>query len=372
MIAVHQVTVASKWARAYRQLAREIYTDDPAAPPALPGYAGSASDDRQPYFGHGRGRSFIVVDGTRPVARATGFLPPPAHPHADADIGYIGHFESLPDPEAARLALDAAVEWLAGAGATKAIGPVDFPTWYRHHLVTGSDGSRPFFLEPYNPSYYPGLFAASGFAPEHSFASRWATNLPEIVDQGRVAGEKLRRSGFVLRPLDLRHSDGELRLLYQLSRRALAANALYEACPYDEFRALWVGVQRLLPPRFAWIAHAPDGQPAGFVCGVPDVTEPLRAMRGRRGVIGAARYWWARNRVDTNVVLALGVVAGYRRLGLGRWLVGVQQEQALRRGLTRSIQACALESSPEPNMASGAGQPLRSYALYSRNVLAKG
>lgn len=372
MIAVHQVTVASKWARAYRQLAREIYADDPAAPPSLPGCASSTTDDRQPFFGHGRGRSFIVVDGTRPVARATGFLQPPAHNRERPAIGYIGHFESLRDPDAARLALGAAVEWLAGAGATKAIGPVDFPTWNRHHLVTGGDGSRPFFLEPYNPSYYPDLFAASGFAPEHRYVSRWATNLPEIVDQGRVAGEQLRRAGFVLRPLDLRHSEDELRLLYQLSRRILAASALYEACPYDEFRALYAGVRRLLPPRFAWIAHAPDGQPAGFVCGVPDLTEPLRARHGRRWVLGAARYWWARNRVDTNVVLALGVVAEHRRTGLASWLASVQQEQALRRGLTRSIQVCAVESSPDPNTTPGRGQPLRTYALYGRSVPAKG
>jgi hypothetical protein len=368
VIAVHQVTIASKWARAYRQLGRELDAGDPGAPPRAPGHDDEALDDRHAFFKYGRGRRFIVVDGTRPVARVAGYLNPPARDRQGTAVGFVGHFEAQNDPVAAQLGLDAACDWLAGQGVTKVVGPVDFSTWHRYRLVSGGGGTRPFFLEPYNPAYYPALFEASGFVAEAHYVSHWATDLDAVVEKGRRAGDKLRRAGYTMRPFDRRRFEDELRLLYELSSRIFGGNTFYTPCPFAEFRALYAGVRRVLPPGFAWFAYAPDGKPAGFVFGLPDLAEPLRALQHRFALVGAARYWWAQRSVDTNICKTLGVVPEHRVGGLGSWLVGVQQEQAFKRGLTRTIHALMIEDNPSRRMAPGGAQPLRSYTLYSRSV----
>ncbi|MBN2361876.1 MAG: hypothetical protein JXR83_20665 [Deltaproteobacteria bacterium] len=366
MIAVHQVTVASKWARAYRQLARELYAADPGAPPAVSGRSDAATDDRHPFFGYGRGRRFIAVDGTRPVARVAAYLNPTARDRLGAAVGFVGHFEAQRDAAAARLALDAACAWLADQGVAKVVGPVDFSIWHRYRLVSGGSDGAPFFLEPHNRPYYHELFEAGGFVPEHHYVSHRVVDPVAIVEKGRAAGERLRRAGYSLRPFDRRRFDAELRLLHQLSGRTFVDNAYYTACPYEEFCDLCAGLRQALPAGFAWFAHAPDGLAAGFVLGLPDLAGPLRAMRGRSGLNGAARFWWARRRVDTNIARALGVVPEHRLGGLGSWLLGAQQEQALRRGLTRTIHAPTIADQPARRLAPGGAQPLRSYTLYCR------
>ncbi len=59
----------------------------------------------------------------------------------------VGEF-ACETPEAGAALLDQAAELAAGDGAKALIGPMDGDTWHSYRLVTETDGSKPFLMEP--------------------------------------------------------------------------------------------------------------------------------------------------------------------------------------------------------------------------------
>ena len=74
----------------------------------------------------------------------------------------IGGFKCESAVAGAKLLSQAGTD-LAAEGFGALIGPMDGDTWHRYRVVTETDGSRPFLMEPVSDPHDGEAFASAGF-----------------------------------------------------------------------------------------------------------------------------------------------------------------------------------------------------------------
>jgi len=314
----------------------------------------------------GAQRVLVALDGDRPLARLVARRSPALRDDEGKPYGLLGFFEAVDGPAgraAAAGLLAAGVAWLRETGAGEIVGPMDGDTWHRYRLNAGPFDAPPFLLEPYNPPYYPDLWAAAGFELLESYSST-------VADTAAVARRLATRhrealaAGYRLRPFAALRFDDELAAIYRLSRAIFAGNFLYTGIAADEFLALYAGSRALVDPRLVWFAVSPQGEEVGFLFAFPDLARAVTAMRGRRDLAARLRFLWHRRSAAAVNVKTLGVLPEHRRSGVGAALMHRVHVEALERGLRRANHCLFRDGNPSGGMAGEGAKLLRRYHLY--------
>lgn len=165
--------------------------------------------------------------------------------------------------EAGAALLDEAAALLAREGFAALIGPMEGDTWHSYRLVTESDGSPPFFLEPQGGPHDRAAFEQAGFAPVSRYVSARA---PVPPPEARLAPG----NGISVAAWDGTGAETLLDHLFELSLSAFARNAFYRPIGRDAFRAIYLPLLPRLDPRLVLIARDPAGAVCGFLLGFPD------------------------------------------------------------------------------------------------------
>ncbi len=182
----------------------------------------------------------------------------------------IGRFR-CDSARAGRDLLARAAADLATEGFEALIGPMDGDTWHSYRLVTESDGSPPFLMEPVSGAFDAEAFTAAGFAPLSGYVST-RTTLDAAIDCARGGfghrcfGEAVGRQ----------RRCGLVRQLYAMSAAAFRNNAFFKPLDEQGFLKLYEPVMPLVDPRFVLFARNEAGALIGFLFGMPD-----RPARGR-------------------------------------------------------------------------------------------
>jgi hypothetical protein len=167
--------------------------------------------------------------------------------------------------------------------------------------------------------------------------------------------------------VDIRDVRGVLKTMFELSTRIFAGNAFYSDVSWDEFAALYDGIERILDRRLVQWLKAPDGSIAGFAFGVPDKAEAARRMRGDPGLLGKLRFITAPKTTRT-LVKTIGIVPEHRGKGLLSELYWSQAQQALAGGWPTGV--VTLMSGDNRSFTGGqkVQTVVREYALYTRGI----
>ena len=233
---------------------------------------------------------------------------------------------------------------LRAAGCTLAAGPVDGDTWHRYRLVTWSDGTPPFALEPYSPAGATVPWEAAGFAPIETYASYRDDALGARDPRVPALESRLGAAGVTLRALDLAHFDDELAQIHALALRGFRGAALYAPIGFAAFAALYRPLAPLLDPRLCPVAVR-DGRIAGALFALRDPRAPQ------------------------TVVLKTVVRDPDRALGgLGFVLTGRARAAAHALGATRAISALQHDGSVARTLAAQA-VVFRRYAVFGKELL---
>jgi len=245
--------------------------------------------------------------------------------HRGRRTGLIGALEAREAGVHAALLVRAA-ERLRAAGCELAAGPVDGDTWHRYRLVTWSDGTPPFALEPYSPVEATAPWERAGFAPLETYASYRDDALGARDPRVPALEARLRAAAVVLRPLDLAHFDDELAQIHALALHGFRDAALYAPIGFEAFAALYRPLAPLLDARLCPVAVR-DGRIAGALFALRDprmpqtvvlktvVRDPDRALAG------------------LGFVLTDSVRAGAHALGATRAISALQHDGSVARSL---------------------------------------
>jgi hypothetical protein len=262
--------------------------------------------------------------------------------HAGRRTGFIGAVESSDDRALVAL-LARAERRLHAAGCELAAGPVDGDTWHRYRLVTASDDTPPFALEPYSAPGAVAPWERAGFAPLETYASFRDDALGERDPRAPMLAARLREAGVTVRTLELARFDDELTQIHTLALRGFANAPLFAPIALGAFAALYRPVAPLLDPRLCPVAEC-DGRIVGVLFALRDPRAP------------------------GTVVLKTVVRDTDRRFaGLGFVLTDAARAAAHTLGATRAISALQHDGSVARSLATRA-IPFRRYAVFGKEL----
>lgn len=221
---------------------------------------------------------------------------------------------------------------LAAEGIERLIGPMDGDTWHAYRVMTETDGSPPFAMEPAPPPQVAAAFAAAGFAPIARYRSNRAPlGAPAAPPPPDVS----------VAPWDGADPDARFAEIHAVAAQAFADGPFYRPIGREAFVALYRPYVPLLRPELIFLAHEREtGAPVGFFFGLPNLAEGP----GTRTVIA-----------KTYAAL---------RPGLGRALHGAFDAAAASQGFDIAIHALIRDDNvSRARSARSGGVPFRRYAL---------
>jgi GNAT superfamily N-acetyltransferase len=262
--------------------------------------------------------------------------------HHGRRTGFIGAVSSSDDDALAAL-LARAAERLRGEGCALATGPIDGNTWHRYRLVTCTDGTPPFPLEPHSPLTATLPWERAGFTSLETYSSLRDDALGKRDPRVPALAAKLRENGVTLRALNLQRFDEELAQIHALALRGFRDAPLFTPIEFAEFASLYRPLAPLLDARLC----------------------PLAEVDGR---IGAALFAFRDPRAPQTVVLKTVVRDADRRLaGIGFVLTDAVRAAAHALGALRAISALQHDGTVARSLA-GRAVVFRRYAVFSKEL----
>ncbi|MFP8884239.1 GNAT family N-acetyltransferase [Streptomyces mangrovi] len=364
---------------AFTALPRVLHRGDPyRVPPSRSDQRSLIDRRRNPFFEVGTARLFLARRGRKAVGRIAAAVDPRYQALHDARGGLFGLFECADDPEAASALFDAAAGWLRERGLETMLGPLGFSVHDECGvLVEGFDGP-PTVMMPYNPAYYPALYAACGLAKAKDLLS-WRVPVPPGGEPPGAAARAARWAADApdvrLRHLDPCRREADLAVVRDIYTDAWSGN--YASVPMTgrEFSHAMDRLRPLVRPELVWFAEV-RGEPVAFTFWLPDVNQALHAARdtplerslGRP--LGWLRTARAVRRIDRARVILTGVRAAHRARGLTAALLAEAQRSAFRLGCTESEFSWLLEDNRDANRYARAfgGVLHRRHRLYRRDL----
>lgn len=265
-----------------------------------------------------------------------------------AKIGTIGNF-TAEDTDATRILLDGASDFLRGKGCAHTVGPMNGNTWRKHRFVVEDSGRGPFLLEPRNPVEHPIWWEQAGF----TILSRYSSSVMRLNEGDAFPAAvkiRLERNGVTIRKMDAARYDDELRLIHAVSSKSFTHNFLYTSLDIDAFLQAYRKVRDHLDSDLVRIAER-DGEPCGFIFGIPDLEA---AARGEKPAL---------------IVKTLAVDPESRCAGLGNLLVDELHRTGREKGYAEAIHALQHETNTSLKITGRhQGEAIRRYALFSRTL----
>jgi hypothetical protein len=277
--------------------------------------------------------------------RRTGFIGA-VEPCAEVEPSSTQDPASIPGSlyaDAVAALLVRASERLREEGCALAVGPVDGDTWHRYRLVTWTDGTPPFFLEPHSPLDAVVPWQRAGFTPLETYASYRDDALAARDPRVPALEARLLAGGVTLRALDLERFDEELVQIHALALRGFADAPLYAPIGFEQFAALYRPLEPLLDPRLCPVAVR-DGRIAGVLFALRDPRAP-----------------------HTVVLKTVVRDAGRQLAGLGFVLTARARATAHALGMTRAVSALQHDGSVARSLADHA-VVFRRYAVFAKEL----
>ena len=239
------------------------------------------------------------------------------------DKGYIGNFE-MESFEDGKEKLARYVKELAEHD--EVIGPIDGSTWHGYRLVSYTDGSPGFPMEPSNPLWYNDVYTDLGFVPiKKYFSERFL--IKDIKPYEKSLAVTIRQ-----------FKAEDLSVMYEISEKGFSDNFLYEPISYAEFEALYL-------PTVSMVAH--------------DFILVAEVDRKAVGFLFAFVYQ------EILILKTIAVLPEYRSIGIGRRLINATLVKGEKMGIEVGIGALFIEGNTSGKIvANYGGEIFREYTLY--------
>lgn len=181
----------------------------------------------------------------------------------------IGKFRCEDAASGATLLNDAASR-LAAEGFGALIGPMDGDTWHSYRLVTETDGSKPFLMEPTSGAHDPAAFQSAGF---NEIASYFSAHAPIDMALGNPPAPD---KSITIQTWDGSDPEAHFSDVYDLSVQAFAQNLFYTPIARDAFLAMYMPFVPMLKKELILMASdTATGALQGFLFGIPNYQEGM-------------------------------------------------------------------------------------------------
>src|SRR6201996_7413091 len=365
--------VSKKELAAFIDFPHDLYKDDPYYVPEL-FIAQRDLLTKHPFHKHNSLQCYLLFEGDKVIGRIAAILNNAHNQYNHKNDGFFGFFDCIDDQEAANLLFKTAADWLKNKGVTERfLGPVNFSTNEPCGLLIEGFDSSPFLMQTYNYPYYAKLIDGAGFNKDvdliawHWDGAGYDDKSVRLLD---ALQERLKRSNIVIRKVDLKNFKEETIKLREVYNSAWDQNTGFVPLTDDEFDYLAKDLKLILDPDFALVAEQ-DGKIVAFGLALPNYNEIFKTIkRGRLLPTGIFKLLFGKKSIQSIRIYALGVVDGYRKMGIEAVLYGTIIKEYKRKGLLHAEAGWTLDNNVLINEAIIAikGDPYKKYRIYEKSI----
>lgn len=365
-----QPVITSRDLRAFLDVPRRIYANDPCWPQPLAWLARCELDQqREPFWRHAEGALFVAWRDGQPVGRISAQHDRLRAAQWPANTGSFGYFECEHNHATAAALFAAAADWLRARGLQRMRGPLSpsthGPTGF---LIEGCD-RPPAFMMPCNPPYYAELAAQcglSGIKDLLDYDKPISIPTPAV---GYSIVERMRRNPRVrLRRITQFTLHRDVEIVRRLYNECWADNWGFTPLTREEARSVAAFWRLFGHPETSLLAYY-DGEPVGMYLAVPDINEALLASRGWPEPLRVMHLLARRRRMRRARTLMIGVKEHVRHLGMVA-LLYVEADTFLRQHYQHLHFGWVLDDNEAANemMDFVGGVPRRRYRIFEREL----
>jgi GNAT superfamily N-acetyltransferase len=358
---------------AFIDFPHDLYQDDPNYVPEL-FIAQRDLLTKHPFHKHNKLQCFLAYDGDKVVGRIAAILNNSHNEYNKVNDGFFGFFDCYNDQETADLLFSTADKWLKDKGVTgKFLGPTNFSTNEACGLLVEGFDSSPFLMQTYNFPYYGSLIEQYGFKKDidliawHWDGGNYDDKSVRLLD---ALQERLKRNNIVIRKVDLKNFKEETKKLREVYNSAWDSNTGFVPLTDEEFDYLAKDLKLILDPDFALVAEQ-NGKIVAFGLALPNYNEIFQKIkRGRLLPTGIFKLLFGKKNIQSIRIYALGVIDGYRKMGIEACLYGTIIREYKAKGFKHAEAGWTLEHNDMVNRAIEAikGDPYKTYRLYQKTI----
>lgn len=351
----------------------DLYKDDPKYVPEL-FIAQKELFTKHPFYEHSSVQCFLAYDGDKVVGRIAAILNNRHNHYNHAADGFFGFFDCINDQIVANLLFDAVTEWLEYRNVKNIIGPANFSFNETCGLLVEGFEFPPVVMMPYNAPYYQRLIENIGFSKKLDLlAFRFGEDgyddkSVRLLDQLQ---ERLKRNRISLRRINMKNFKQEAVSIREVYNKAWDKNTGFVPMTDHEFDHIGKEMKMILDPDFCQLAEQ-DGKIVGFALAIPDFNQVLKKVKqGRLLPTGLFKILLNRKKVSGIRIILLGVIDGYRKMGIEACLYGTIIKEYRRKKLKYAEASWTLEDNHLINNAILAikGEPYKKYRIYTKSIL---
>jgi GNAT superfamily N-acetyltransferase len=368
------VTVNSKKELAsFIDFPHDLYEGDPNYVPEL-FIAQRDLLTKHPFHKHNTVQPFLAYDGDKVVGRIAAILNNAHNTYNKVNDGFFGFFDCVNDPAVSALLFETVTNWLKQKSVTgKLLGPVNFSTNEPCGLLVKGFDSAPFLMQTYNAPYYATLIENAGLTKDVDLIA-WHWDGQAYDDKSvrllNSLEERLKRNNIVIRKINLKKFKEEAAKLREVYNSAWDSNTGFVPLTDEEFDYLAKDLKLILDPDFALVAEQ-DGKIVAFGLALPNYNEIFQKIkRGRLLPTGIFKLLFGKKSITSIRIYALGVIDGYRKMGIEACLYGTIIREYKAKGFKHAEAGWTLENNDMVNRAIEAikGDPYKTYRLYQRAI----
>lgn len=327
-----------------------------------------------PFHKHSSLQCFLLYDGEKVIGRIAAILNNNYNKLHNSNDGFFGFFDCINNQEAANLLLATAEQWLRDKGVKdKILGPVNFSTNESCGLLIEGFDSPPVVMMPYNAPYYATLLEQWGLQKNVDLIA-WKFNGDNYDDRSvklmdRLE-ERLQRNNITIRKINMKNFKQEAANLREVYNKAWDKNAGFVPLNNEEFDYQAKDLKLVLDPDFCFVAEQ-DGKLVGFGAAIPDMNQiQINIKKGRLLPTGIFKLLFGKKNVTGIRILLLGVVDGYRKMGIEACLYGSIIKSYRAKNFKYAEAGWTLEHNDMVNNAIKAikGDPYKKYRIYEKAI----
>ena len=319
MLRVEKITYPEK-IKEFIDFPHDLYAGDPNYVPELfIAQKDMLNPKKHPFYEHSKLQLFLAYKDRKIVGRIAAIRNNNHNQFTGNKDGFFGFFESINDYEVAKLLFDAAADWIRKEGLQAVIGPCSFSTNEIFGWHIDAYDLPPMISIAYNKDYYPGFADRYGFTKNTDHFAYYLSDQSVSEKSMRVSEAfetRLKAKGITIRTVNMKKFKEEAEKAHQVYNAAWGKNTGFVPMTYNEFMHLCNDMKTVMEPELCFVAEH-EGKFIGFSFSFPDINQVLKDVkRGRLLPFGIFKLLFDRKKINKMRIVVLGVIEGYRKLGI--------------------------------------------------------
>lgn len=347
----------------------QLYRDDPNwVPPILMSHRGLLGYAPEPFYERNEIQTFLATRDDIPCGRIAAIVNRGHLERYRDELGFVGFFESIDDPEVSGRLFDAARDWLAAQGLPRMRGPTNPSLNHECGLLIDGFHESPLFMMTYNHPYYQRLWDEYGFRKAHDLYA-FGGHIDEIkrLDERLkfVVEEATRRFNIKCRKLDTSRMNEEVRTFLHIYNQALGGTWGFVPLSEAEIDHMAESMKFIIEPHLTVIGEI-DGKAVGAIFALLDYNPLIKELDGGLFPLGFLSLLTQRKRLKRFRLLATTVLPEYQSWGVGIVILAQLKQPCYDWGLEEAEFSWVLESNylSAQTLRRGGAKLTKTYRLY--------